>query len=49
MKAFFWKPFVLDPQKPEQKEQIWGKVQEHEISDDFMNKVVEAFHDKKAA
>lgn len=48
MKAFFWKPFIKDPTKPEHKEIIWAKVEQHEITDDFMADVVEAFHDKRA-
>ena len=47
MKAFFWKPFITDPDKPEHKELVWAKVQQHEITDDFMEDVVEAFHDKR--
>lgn len=49
MKAFFWKPFIIDPAKPEHKELIWSKVKEHPITPDFMDRVVEAFHDKRAA
>ena len=48
MKAFFWKPFIKDPAKPEHKEIIWAKVEQHEISDAFMADVVEAFYDKRA-
>ena len=48
MKAFFWKQFIKDPAKPEHKEIIWAKVDQHEISDEFMADVVEAFHDKRA-
>lgn len=48
MKAFFWKPFIKDPTKPEQKEIMWAKIEQHEITDAFMDDVVEAFHDKRA-
>lgn len=48
MKAFFWKPFIKDPAKEEHKTVLWAKVEQHPITDDFMEKVVEAFHDKRA-
>ena len=48
MKAFFWKPFIKDPTKEEHKTVLWAKVEQHPITDDFMEKVVEAFHDKRA-
>ena len=48
MKAFFWKPFIKDPTKEEHKTGLWAKVEQHPITDDFMEKVVEAFHDKRA-
>lgn len=48
MKGFFWKPFIMDPEKPEHKEVIWAKVAQHEINDNFMEEVVTAFHDKRA-
>lgn len=48
MKAFFWKPFIIDPAKPEHKTIVWSKVKQHDINDAFLNEVVEAFHDKKA-
>ena len=49
MKGFFWKAFVLDPAKPEHKEIVWAKVNEHKIDEPFIDLVVEAFHDKRAA
>ena len=47
MKAFFWKPFIKDPTKPEHKTIMWAKIEQHEITDSFMDDVVEAFHDKR--
>lgn len=49
MKAFFWKPFVIDPAKPEHKEILWAKCKEYPINEKFMEDVVECFHDKRAA
>jgi len=48
MKAFFWKPFIIDPAKPEHKEILWAKCKQYEITDAFMDDVVESFHDKRA-
>ena len=49
MKKFFWKPFIIDPEKPAHKEVVWAKVKQHDIDDNFMQEVVAAFHDKRAA
>lgn len=48
MKAFFWKQLIIDPNKAEHKTFVWSKVKQYEITEKFMEKVVEAFHDKKA-
>lgn len=48
MKNFFWKPFIIDPARPEHKEIIWAKVSQHEINKSFLEEVVDAFHDKRA-
>jgi len=37
MKGFFWKAFVLDPAKPEHKEIVWSKIEQHKIDDKFLD------------
>ncbi len=49
MRAFFWKPFIIDPAKEEHKDIVWRKVKEWEITPAFQEIVVEGFHDPKAA
>lgn len=48
MKGFFWKQFIIDPTKPEHKNMLWTKVTEHPITPEFLETVVEAFHDPRA-
>ena len=35
MKAFFWKPFIIDPAKQEHKSIVWAEVKEHTINKPF--------------
>ena len=48
MRAFFWKPFIIDPTKEEHKDIVWQKVVEHKITPEFQELVVEAYHDPRA-
>jgi len=37
MKAFFWKPFIIDPTNETHKSVIWSKVKQHDIDPKFLD------------